>query len=128
MVNRYSDADIRNFINWVLMQDDLELLDDVKRFLRQLYVFAKMQYGGDEYCIQLEILQNHLSRLLRTVERFDRAAVPIALHLLATYRKRDRTTLDWARAYVPIACDVLHLDPIQACHPPCQCRSSIPPA
>jgi hypothetical protein len=124
MHNRDSASEIRGFIRWALDRNDIDLLDDANMFLHQLYMFAKMSYGGREFWYQLDLLQKYTDRLIKTAEKRDRTTVPIALHLLATNHKNDRTVLDWARLYVPIACDYLDLDPLQGCSQPCRCSTT----
>ncbi len=128
MRNGQTTSEIREFMRWALYYGDIELLDDAKRFLRQLYIFAKMKYGGNEYAHQQEHLQLVTERLLRRADAIDSYKAPISLKILGTTRHADRMILDMSREIAVVACELLGFEPIPDCPAPCHCALfSAPP-
>lgn len=121
------DADFRRFVFWALEQRDLDLMDDVSRFLSRLYLFAGMRFGGNEYEYQFEATQNAAHKLMRSAEKKKRGSVPISLQIMSQVNSANRLALDLARSFVPVACEMLELPPLEIQLQPCV-MSSLPPA
>jgi hypothetical protein len=128
MRNDQAISEIREFVRWALYYGDIELLDDAKRFLQQLYVFAKMRYGGSEYAHQQEQLQIVTERLLRRADAIDSYKAPISLKILGTVRRADKMILNMARENAVVACELMGFEPIPDCPEPCYCSPSSPPS
>jgi len=98
----------RAFITWAQSNGDLDLLDDTRRFLRKLYIFSSLRFGGDEYRHQQFDLQEAAEKLERSADRIKRDLVPMDLRIMATPRREDKLMLNLAKKYASIADEFLH--------------------
>ncbi len=107
---------LRAFVLWALEQEDLELFDAAKNFVRQLFIFAHMRFGGNEFRIQQSMMSDLAAKLMLAAQRKNRGHVPISLHVLANASVENRRALDMAIEFAPAIYDLAGFPPREKLH------------
>jgi hypothetical protein len=97
---------LRRFVLWAVDQGDLELFDAAKSFVRQLFIFAHMRFGGNEFRIQQRMMSELADKLIRLSDRKNPGQVPISMHILAHASADNRRALDMAMDFAPAIYDL----------------------
>jgi hypothetical protein len=102
---------LRAFVLWALEQQDLELFDAAKDFVRQLFIFAHMRFGGNEFRIQQRMMSELADKLMRVASLRGLGNVPISVHVLACASVENRRALDMAIEFAPAIYDLAGFPP-----------------
>ncbi|GEM_PF-1326420 len=107
---------LRVFVLWALDQDDLDLFDVAKSFVRQLFIFAHMRFGGNEFRIQQNAMSELAVKLISLAKRKNYELVPASVHILANASPENQKALDMAIEFAPAIYDLAGFPPREKLH------------